>query len=148
MSGRLVPLEHVMTRVLWISMIALGLSLGGCGGDNEKYYMPDPDAAVGGGEPRLVESAASRTDEEPTASGRKPEEGPEILEVALAPDPPVATGPFQVVPTVDNPAPGPLDLTYEWYVNGKEVLGIWDDSLPQEKFACGDVIEVSILARD
>ncbi len=141
-----------MKRVIWPTLITLGLALTACGGGGGGGGggIHDPDAAAhSDGEPVLHDGLTSQaTPEEATPSERKPEEGPKIEAVHMAPDPPVATAEFRVEPVVDNPAPGPLNLTYEWYVNGREVLGIWGDTLPQGKFVRGDVIEVSVLARD
>ncbi len=138
-----------MNRAFGYLSIALGLLLAACGGDsNSGGGIKDRDAAVGGGKTRVIESVTTLEVEEATPSGRKIEDGPLIEEVHLSPDPPVATGPFTVAPVVDSPAPGPLKLTYEWYVNGDEVLGIWSGFLDEDNFSRGDVIEVSILARD
>ena len=142
-----------MKRVIWPTLITVGLALpacGGGGGGGGGGGIRDLDAAAGGNDgPVLVDGVTiDRTPEDATESARKPEEGPKIEEVTLDPDPPVATVEFRVEPVVDSPAPGPLDLTYEWYVNGDEVLGIWGDTLPQGKFVRGDRIEVSVLARD
>jgi hypothetical protein len=138
-----------MNRAIGYLLIALGLLLAACGGEpNTGGGIKDRDAAVGGGEVRIVDSVTTLPIEEATPSERKVEDGPMIEEVHLSPDPPVATDPFTIEPVVDSPAPGPLKLTYEWYVNGKEVLGIWGDSLKPDQFSRGDVLEVAILAQD
>lgn len=138
-----------MNRAIWSTSIVLGLLLSACGGETDKPTgIQDRDAAVGGGGMRIVDGLTTREIEESTPSARTVEDGPEIQEVRLVPDPPLATGPFRIEPVVDNPAPGPVQLTYEWYVNGREVMGIWDASLPEREFSRGDIIEVSILAQD
>jgi hypothetical protein len=138
-----------MKRAIWLPLFALVAALTACGGETETVGgIPDRDAAVGGGEMRIVEGLTTQEVERVEPSGRKEEDGPKIMEVHLHPDPPLATGPFRVEPVVDNPAPGPLNLTYEWYVNGHEVLGIWNDTLGMDEFSRGDRIQVSILARD
>ena len=135
----------------YVSMIICGLSLlivQACGGEDDS--LPEvglaPAQAARGTGSNDVRPAVKEADTEP--STRSIDDGPEILEVHLLPDPPVATASFSVEPVVDNPAVGPLHLEYEWTVNGYDVLGVFSDTLRAEHFSAGDRISVSILVKD
>ena len=131
------------------SLLAFGVLLllaQGCGTEPMPEMQNPPEQASRGTGSNSANLVVETAEAEP--STRSIDDGPEIGEIYLHPDPPVATSELRVEPQVDNPAMGPLHLDYEWTVNGYDVLGVFSDTLRPDKFKSGDTIGVTVMARD
>jgi len=130
-------------RVVWFMVVPL---IHGCGlGSLPESTAAPEQAGKGLGENRVAPMDQEEPGEPIT---RSPDQGPLIESIDLHPDPPVSQAAFRVEPIVDNPAAGPLHLDYEWMVNGREVMGVFGDTLRPDKFKAGDTLAVTVMARD
>lgn len=133
----------------WV-LIWTGISLGACGGGGPAVTTVPEDQArrvVSTDDPAVPLTAAGGV---VTAEGtkRKPEDGPYIMELWLHPDPPLSYQALRAEPRIDNPAGGYLDVEYQWWVDGEEVMGVTGDTLPADEFGKGSVVEVEVVATD
>ncbi len=141
-----------MTWAILGLALVLGVTVAGCGRDPEAPIPVEGDqAGAGSTVPNLPQEefrSIFAEEEETESSERSPEDGPLIESISFVPDPPVASSPFKAVLTVDNPADGLLDMEFEWFVNGSDVMGVWGDTLPAGKATRGDLVGMSVLVRD
>jgi hypothetical protein len=73
---------------------------------------------------------------------------PQIRSVTLEPTAPTRADPIRAMVDATDPEGAPLDLDFEWTVNGNRVVDVASDRLGTGRFVKGDRVRVKVTASD